>query len=74
MNELGITHIYDLRSHNEIERSIAAGRGGVAEWDGCERVFVPVFPDQDYDPEALAVRFKNYSTLGTQVIFSPSIY
>lgn len=46
---------------------MAAGRGGVVEWDGCERVFVPVFPDKNYDPEALAVRFKDYSTLGTEV-------
>ncbi|CAG8976729.1 hypothetical protein HYALB_00012527 [Hymenoscyphus albidus] len=66
LKELGVTHVYDLRSDNEIERSIAAGRGGVVEWDGCKRVFVPVFPDKDYDPEALAVRFKDYSTLGTE--------
>lgn len=41
MTELGITHVYDLRSRNEIERSQLAGRGGVAEWDGCKRVFAP---------------------------------
>src|SRR3954471_8288351 len=35
MQQLGITHLYDLRSNNEIERNIAAGRGGVVEWDGC---------------------------------------
>ncbi|KAG9244984.1 tyrosine phosphatase family-domain-containing protein [Calycina marina] len=60
MQSLGITHCYDLRSSTEIQRNIDAGRGGVKEWEGCERVFVPVFRDQDYSPEKLAVRFKDY--------------
>jgi hypothetical protein len=47
MQRLGITHVYDLRSNNEIERAQAADRGGVVEWEGCERVFVPVFTDKD---------------------------
>lgn len=66
MQRLGITHIYDLRSNNEIERAEAAGRGGVVEWQGCERVFVPVFEDKDYSPEKLAVRYQHYSS-GTEV-------
>ena len=61
MQQLGITHIYDLRSNNEIERNMAAGRGGVVEWEGCERAFVPVFADLDYSPEKVAVRYKDYS-------------
>jgi hypothetical protein len=69
MQRLGITHIYDLRSNTEIERSEAAGRGGVVEWEGCERVFVPVFTDQDYSPENLAERYKNYAADGTEVRF-----
>ncbi len=69
MQRLGITHIYDLRSNSEIERGQVAGRGGVVEWEGCERVFVPVFTDKDYSPEALAVRFKDYSSSGTEVCF-----
>ncbi len=67
MQRLGITHIYDLRSYNEIERNKAAGRGGVVEWEGCERVFVPVFEDKDYSPEALATRFKDYAAGGPEV-------
>ena len=67
MQRLGITHIYDLRSNNEIERAEAAGRGGVVEWEGCERVFVPVFLDKDYSPEHLAARYMNYSADGTGV-------
>lgn len=70
MAQLGITHVYDLRSNNEIERARAAGRGGVVEWDGCTRVFVPVFADKDYSPEKLAVRYTNYSS-GIEVKCSP---
>jgi hypothetical protein len=51
-----------LRSNNEIQRAEAAGRGGVVEWEGCERVFVPVFADKDYSPENLAVRYFDYSS------------
>ncbi|PVH86196.1 hypothetical protein DL98DRAFT_650255 [Cadophora sp. DSE1049] len=64
--ELGITHVYDLRSNNEIERNKAAGRGGVVQWEGCERVFAPVFEDRDYSPEALASRFKDYASGGPE--------
>lgn len=66
MQNLGITHIYDLRSNNEIERNVAAGRGGVVHWEGCERVFVPVFADKDYSPENLAIRYNDYAS-GTEV-------
>src|SRR6266498_1415662 len=38
MNDLGITHVYDLRSNPEIKRAEAAGRGGVVEWEGAKRV------------------------------------
>ncbi|KAI9046900.1 hypothetical protein LZ554_008978 [Drepanopeziza brunnea f. sp. 'monogermtubi'] len=62
IRKLGITHIYDLRSNNEIERNRVAGIGGIVEWEGCERVFVPVFEDQDYSPEALAERFRDYAS------------
>jgi hypothetical protein len=67
MQRLGITHIYDLRSVPEIKRSEDAGRGGVTEWDGCKRVFVPVFRDQDYSPESLAVRLKDYASSDKEV-------
>ncbi|CZR62857.1 related to protein-tyrosine phosphatase [Phialocephala subalpina] len=66
MKRLGITHIYDLRSIPEIERNKAAGRGGIVEWEGCERVFVPVFKDQDYSPEALATRLQDYADGGPE--------
>ncbi|TVY75902.1 Tyrosine-protein phosphatase, partial [Lachnellula suecica] len=62
MQKLGITHMYDLRSEPELQRNRDAGRGDVVEWEGCERVFVPVFRNEDYSPEGLAVRLKDYAS------------
>lgn len=67
MKSLKIASAYDLRSNNEIERSKASGRGGVTEWDGCSRVFAPVFTDEDYSPENLAIRYADYTAEGTEV-------
>ena len=67
LQSLGITHIYDLRSKTEIERNKRTGWGGIKEWNGCERVFAPVFLDLDYSPEALAIRYKDYASEGTEV-------
>ncbi|RYC61730.1 hypothetical protein CHU98_g4498 [Xylaria longipes] len=59
---LGIRLVYDLRSAVEIARGLGSGHGfPLREWDGSERKFVPVFLDQDYSPEALALRYKNYA-------------
>ncbi|KAF7909543.1 uncharacterized protein EAF01_003261 [Botrytis porri] len=66
MQQLGITHVYDLRSQDELIKSAAAGRGGVVEWEGCQRVFAPVFPTEDYSPERIAIRFKDYASKGTE--------
>ncbi|TGO58247.1 hypothetical protein BCON_0057g00340 [Botryotinia convoluta] len=66
MQQLGITHIYDLRSQDELIKGAAAGRGGVVEWEGCQRVFAPVFPAEDYSPEKIAIRFKDYASKGTE--------
>ena len=67
LQSLAITHIYDLRSNIEIERAEAAGRGGIVTWKGCERVFVPVFTDEDYSPENIAIRYQDYCADGTEV-------
>ncbi|KAH7029433.1 protein-tyrosine phosphatase-like protein [Microdochium trichocladiopsis] len=62
LRALGIREVYDLRSAVEIERGIREGHGwAIREWEGARRNFVPVFLDQDYSPEALALRIKNYS-------------
>ncbi|XXH05794.1 hypothetical protein Hte_012232 [Hypoxylon texense] len=59
---LGIEKVFDLRSAVEIEKS----GWQVKEWDGARRFYVPVFLDQDYSPEALAVRYRNYSSETSQ--------
>ncbi|KAI0201847.1 tyrosine phosphatase [Astrocystis sublimbata] len=60
--QLGIKVVYDLRSPVEIARGLGTGHGfPLREWEGSERKFVPVFLDQDYSPEALALRYKNYA-------------
>ncbi|EGS22665.1 uncharacterized protein CTHT_0011380 [Thermochaetoides thermophila DSM 1495] len=69
---LGITHVFDLRSVIELGRSGIQGHGvsgdqGQVHDDqamcgtGIKRLFVPVFLDKDYSPEALAERFGHYS-------------
>lgn len=72
VNRLGIKYFYDLRSLTEIKKLDAAGKRGVVEWDGCERVFVPVFIDENYSPESIAIRWNAYATGGTEVRVSVS--
>ncbi|KAI5858252.1 tyrosine phosphatase [Durotheca rogersii] len=57
----GIKRVYDLRSRHES----AALRGyspSEADWEGIERVSVPVFRDQDYSQEATVRRNTNFSS------------
>ncbi len=51
--------LYDLRSEKEVNNQPKNIKS--AEIDGVERVFVPVFRDQDYSPEGLARKHKNYT-------------
>lgn len=70
LRQLGVREVYDLRSALEIDRGIREGHGwAVKEWDGARRNFVPVFLDQDYSPEALALRISNYSDETAAVSF-----
>lgn len=61
-HHLKIRKIYDLRSDREVtHRSkdpIASSTSNVA----IERIHVPVFRDEDYSPEALARKYKNYTS------------
>jgi hypothetical protein len=69
-DDLGIKLVYDLRSKVEIDRAHSktlAENWEPREWPGSKRVFVPVFLDQDYSPEALAVRFGQYSHHSSEV-------
>ncbi|KAI0021559.1 protein-tyrosine phosphatase-like protein [Xylariomycetidae sp. FL0641] len=64
---LGIEKIFDLRSTQEFAH---LGRDGRYDWlvdddgggGGVERVFLPVFRDRDYQPEAIALRNANYGS------------
>lgn len=59
---LGLSHVYDVRSETEIEKTEKAGKGGVIEFEGVKRVFAPVFRKEDYSPQNLAVRFSHYQS------------
>lgn len=71
--ELGIRHIFDLRSEPEFERQgpeivegfekrIDAynGKSGSAAGKKILRYWTPVFKTQDYSPESIALRFRDY--------------
>lgn len=63
LKQLGITHVYDLRSLQEFERGNKHGLNRpIKEWEGARRVFAPVFRHEDYSPEAVALRFRNYGS------------
>ena len=64
---LGIKRVYDLRSTAELGTLGCYAR--TTDWDGIERVLVPVFRPEDYDPGAVAARFKKH---GASAIVSPS--
>lgn len=73
LHRLGITRVFDLRSARESGTPgyrVAHGETAVpvlpASWAGIDRIWVPVFLDQDYSPEAIAIRFQKYSN-GTEV-------
>ncbi|KAF2439750.1 hypothetical protein P171DRAFT_420932 [Karstenula rhodostoma CBS 690.94] len=69
---IGIAHVFDLRSKQEVERGWAgvtgeeAGSDAAQGWEaglssaGVERTWVPVFKVEDYSPEKLAVRYMKY--------------
>ncbi|KAI1101631.1 protein-tyrosine phosphatase-like protein [Jackrogersella minutella] len=68
LQSLGIGKVFDLRSAVEISKGLHGNGDGwtIKEWEGASREFVPVFLDQDYSPEALALRYKNYSSEGAE--------
>ncbi|KAI9695391.1 MAG: hypothetical protein M1820_008646 [Bogoriella megaspora] len=68
LQELGITHVYDLRSTIEVQRDGQNGRDGskAMEKYGMKRYWTPVFKDEDYSPEMMLIRFKDYAREGTE--------
>lgn len=71
LRQLGIKNVYDLRSVTELasEGALESAATLPNGLDGAQRVFAPVFMEQDYSPAAIASRFKSYSS-GAEV--SPS--
>lgn len=68
IKSLGITEIYDLRSQPEIDKlQISGEAGAVTDWPGVRRVYAPVFPENSYDPESLAIRHAEYQNADSTV-------
>ncbi|OJD35067.1 tyrosine phosphatase [Diplodia corticola] len=75
---LRVTKVFDLRSRPEIEKAgegggkaegEVMGGGGGGEEDGemfLKRVWVPVFEDEVFVPERLAVRYREYASRGLE--------
>ncbi|SMR48716.1 unnamed protein product [Zymoseptoria tritici ST99CH_1E4] len=67
-SDLGIKKIFDLRSHQEIQRDgpewagVEVNASDPFEAVGMQREWVPVFATQDYGPEQVAVRYKHYTS------------
>ncbi|KAH9436817.1 hypothetical protein MCOR02_000482 [Pyricularia oryzae] len=61
LDELGITHVFDLRSADEVKSREGWVGSKIREWDGAQRVFAPVFTEEDYSPEAIARRWGQFS-------------
>lgn len=76
IQKLGIKKIFDLRSPLEVDRSKRANgqyECWLASSNGPERIVMPVFCDEDFAPEALAIRFKDYASKGTEARSSSRI-
>jgi hypothetical protein len=56
LQQLRITKVYDLRSVPEITKN------GVGRIDGVEWIHVPVFREEDYSPEKMAIRWGYYTS------------
>ncbi|KAJ3119843.1 hypothetical protein HK098_005100 [Nowakowskiella sp. JEL0407] len=57
LRALNVTSYFDLRSNPEVTKYGAPG----LENFGVSRVYVPIFSDQDFSPEALGVRWQLYT-------------
>ena len=57
-----------LRTARAVAASTVPGRARrIAGWHGAQRVFAPVFANQDYSPEAIALRFQLYGSEKAEV-------
>ncbi|KAF1950607.1 putative tyrosine-protein phosphatase [Byssothecium circinans] len=63
LRQLGVKKDYDLRSKQQIEKT-----GGVKEMEGIERVWTPVFGEEEYTEEKARERYELYAGEGTDGI------
>ncbi|EON64537.1 hypothetical protein W97_03770 [Coniosporium apollinis CBS 100218] len=61
LHSLGITTVFDLRSKPELDRA-----GGPKEFEGIQRIWCPVFEEEDYSPENVALRYREYAKRGSE--------
>lgn len=71
IQHLGIKALFDLRSRPEIEKTAAVRP--VVEFEGVTRHLTPAFSDQDYGPEAIAERYRDYAEGGVAVCVLSSL-
>ncbi|KAK3110285.1 hypothetical protein LTR53_015568 [Teratosphaeriaceae sp. CCFEE 6253] len=70
--DLGIRVIFDLRSAPEIQRlgkeweGLAVQNPDVFQKYGIARQWVPVFAEEDYGPEQVGLRYKEYTRSGSE--------
>lgn len=62
LRELGVKTDFDLRSKQQIEKA-----GGYREMEGIERIWAPVFAEEQYTEEAARQRYELYAGEGTEV-------
>lgn len=62
LRALGIKTDFDLRSKQQIEKA-----GGYREIEGIERIWAPVFREEQYTEEAARKRYELYAGEGTEV-------
>ncbi|KAI0506609.1 tyrosine phosphatase [Xylaria bambusicola] len=60
IQRLGIAISYDLRSERELARANQDFKLFRDGYTGIKKILAPVFRDEDYSPEAIALRFKTY--------------
>jgi hypothetical protein len=62
LHELGIKTDFDLRSKQQIEKA-----GGYKEMEGIQRIWTPVFADEQYTEEAARQRYELYASENPEV-------
>ena len=62
LKEQGIKTMFDLRSNQELDQI-----DNPRDIEGVERFHAPAFREEDYSPESLAMRFKDYAHGGPEV-------